>query len=221
MLDINKNNNMHTKPTQTHIAFIMPRPKGIDSRHSRDNRWFNCKDSHLKRNDFSSLVILVTHTLNDLVINQPHLSSARQESSIYSQNTTPESQASSIPGQTSADLSNTMLMTSTNNISHNIYGCMVDVSKLTPAQRQQNAIILIQHYHELCNTNNLSSMFVSPPSIPNIEQWSLSTISSLGSVSFFRNRSEVNIQQLTTSEVADTETVMARPPKIWKLPHLA
>ena len=52
-------------------------------------------------------------------------------------------------------------------------------------------------------------MFVSPPPIPNIEALSQSTISSLGSGSFGRNRSDVNIQQLTTPEVADTETLMA------------
>ena len=86
---------------------------------------------------------------------------------------------------------------------------MVDVSKLTPAQQQQHAIMLLQHCHELCNTNDALSMFVSPPPIPNIELLSQSTISSLDSGSFGRNRADVNIQQQTTSEVADTETVMA------------
>ena len=52
-------------------------------------------------------------------------------------------------------------------------------------------------------------MFVSLPPIPNIESLSQSTISSLDSVSFFRNRAAVNIQQQNTSEVANTETVMA------------
>ena len=52
-------------------------------------------------------------------------------------------------------------------------------------------------------------MFVSPNPIPNIELLSLSTISSLGSGSFGRNRYDVNIQQQTTSEVADTKTLMA------------
>ena len=52
-------------------------------------------------------------------------------------------------------------------------------------------------------------MFVSPHPIPNIESFSQSTISSLGSGSFGRNRSDVNIQQQTTSEVSNTETVMA------------
>ena len=52
-------------------------------------------------------------------------------------------------------------------------------------------------------------MFVSPPPIPNIKSLSQSTISSLDSVSLGRNRADVNIQQQTTSEVSNTETVMA------------
>ena len=68
--------------------------------------------------------------------------------------------------------------------------------------------MLIEHYHKLCNTNDPSSIFVSPPPIPSIESLSLSTISSLDSGSFRRNQADVNIQQPTTSEVADTETVM-------------
>ena len=86
---------------------------------------------------------------------------------------------------------------------------MVDVSKLTPEQRQQHSVILLQHYHELCNTNDPSSMFVSPPPIPNIESLYQSTISSLDSGSFDRNRADGSIQQPTTSEVADIETSMA------------
>ena len=97
---------------------------------------------------------------------------------------------------------------STNDGNRNIYGCMVDVSKLTPAQQQQHAVMLLHHYHELCNTNDPSSMFVSPPPIPNIESLSQSTISSLDSGSFDRNQADENIQQKTTSEVANTETVM-------------
>ena len=87
----------------------------------------------------------------------------------------------------------------TNKESCNIYGCMVDVSKLTPAQLQHHDIILLWHYHELCNTNDPSSMFVSSPPISNIESLSQSTISSLGSGSFGGNIDDVNIQQQTTS----------------------
>ena len=159
---------MHTTPTQTHIAFIVPRPKGISSHHTRDNWCFNCKYSHSKSNEFSSLVIPVPPPLNDSFINPPRLSLVRQQSSSSSQNTTPESQASSISGRTSADPSDTMPPLSTKNGIRNIYGWMVDVSNLTPVQRQQHAIMLLQHYHKLCNTNNPSSMFVSPPPIPNI-----------------------------------------------------
>ena len=85
---------------------------------------------------------------------------------------------------------------------------MVDVSKLTPEKRQQHAVMLLQHYHKLCNTNDPSSMFVSPPPIPSIESLSQSTISSLDSGLFDRNRADGNIQQQNTSEVANTETVM-------------
>ena len=95
---------------------------------------------------------------------------------------------------------------STKNGSNNIYGLMVDVSNLTPAQRQQHVVRLLQYYHELCNTNGPSSMFVSLPTIPNIESLYQSTISPLGSGSFGRNRADVNIQQITTSEVSNTET---------------
>ena len=52
-------------------------------------------------------------------------------------------------------------------------------------------------------------MFVSPTPIPNIESLSISTISSLDSKSLGRNRADMNIQQPTTSELSDTDTVMA------------
>ena len=160
---------MHTTPPQTHIEFIIPRPKGIGSRHTCDNRFFNCKYSHSKSNEFSSLVIPVPPLLNYSVINPPQMSLVCQQSSRSSQNTTPESQAYSIPGRTLPDPSNTMPPPFTKNGSRNIYGCMVDVYKLTPAKLQHHAILLLQHYHKLCNTNDPSSMFVSPPPIPNIE----------------------------------------------------
>ena len=88
---------------------------------------------------------------------------------------------------------------SAKNGSQNIYGCMVNVSKLTPEQLQQHAVILLHNYHELRNMNDLSSMFLSPPPITNIESLSQSTILSKDSGSFFRNRYDVNIQQQTTS----------------------
>ena len=118
-------------------------------------------------------------------------------------------QSSSISGWTSTDPSNTMPPPSTNNGSHNIYGCMVDVSKLKPAQRQKNAVMLLHNYHEFCNTNDPSSIFVSPPRITNVESLSQSTISSLDSGIFGRNQADVNIQQPTTLEVSDTDTLMA------------
>ena len=141
-------------------------------------------------------------------MNPTQLSSVCQQSSRTPPNTTHELQDSSIPGRNSPDPSNTMLPPSTNNGSRNIYGCMVDVSKLIPAQRQQHGVMLPDHYHGLCNTNEPSSTFVSPPPIPNIESFSQSTISSLDSGSFDINRADGNIQQPTTSEVANTDTVM-------------
>ena len=69
--------------------------------------------------------------------------------------------------------------------------------------------MLLQHYHELCNRNDPSSIFVSSPPINNIELLSQSTISSLDSGSFGRKRADVNIQQQNTSEVTNIDTVMA------------
>ena len=185
-----KQNNRHTTPLKTHIAFIMPRFKGIGSRHKngtwnnqgrqrniprdnlcficndchsksndlsspviyvspplnnsvinpsqlssvfqqssssshntpRDNRCFNINDSNSKSNELPSPVIHVTYPLNDSSINPTQLSLVRQQSSRYSYNTTHELQASSRPGRTSPDLSNTMPPPSTNNGSRNIYG---------------------------------------------------------------------------------------------------
>ena len=97
-------------------------------------------------------------TLNNSVINPPQLSLVLQQSSSSSQNTTPESQTSSIPDHTSPDTSNTMPPPSTNNGIHNIYGCMVDVSKLVPEQQQQHAVMLLQNNQKLCNKDRSSSM---------------------------------------------------------------
>ena len=180
-LAINKQNKMNTTPPQTHNSYIMTCPKVIGSLHTRYNRGFNCKDSSLKSNDLLSLVIRVTPSLYYSFNNPPQLSSVRQQSSSSSQNTTPELQASSIPGRTSSNPSNTMPPPSTKNRSRNIYECMMDASKLKPSQRQHHAIMLLQNYHELCNTNDTTSIFVSLPRIPNIESLSKSTISSLGS----------------------------------------
>ena len=122
----------------------------------RDNRCFNRKDSNSNSNELLSPVITVHTPLNDSFNTPLNLYSVCQHSYSSSQNTTHELRASSVPGQTSPDPSNTMPPPSTNNGSRNIYGCMVDVSNLTPAQQQQHAVMLIQNYHELCNTNDPS-----------------------------------------------------------------
>ena len=59
---------------------------------------------------------------------------------------------------------------------------------------------------------------VSPPTIPNIEPLSQSTISSLDIESFGRNRSDFNIQQPTTSEVSNIETVVADNEELYPPP---
>ena len=118
-----------------------------------DNRCFSCKDSNSKSNELSSPIISVPPSLNYSFINPPQLWLVTQQSPIFSNKETQELQASSIPGQNSPDPSNTMPHPSTNNGSRNIYRCMLDVSKLKPEQRQQHAIMLLHHYHELCNTN--------------------------------------------------------------------
>ena len=121
-----------------------------------NNQWFKSKYSNSKSNELSSPVIPVPPPLNDSVINPPQPSSVCQQSSRSSHNTTHELQDSSIPNRTSPDPSNTMPPISTNNVSRNIYGCMVDVYKLTLTQRQQHAVMLLQHYHKFCNTNDPS-----------------------------------------------------------------
>ena len=94
-----------------------------------DNRCFNSKNINSRNNELSSPMIHVPPPSNYSVINPPQLSLVCHQSYRSSLNTTPESQASSIPGQTLPDLSNTMPPPSTKNGSWNIYGCMVDVSK--------------------------------------------------------------------------------------------
>ena len=101
LMAINKKNNRHTTPPQTHIAFIVPRFKVIGSRHKsrignnqgrqrmtpRDNRCFNCNDCQSKSNKLSLTVISVSPPLKNSVINPYQLSSVRQQSSRSSQNT--------------------------------------------------------------------------------------------------------------------------------------
>ena len=99
-----------------------------------DKKCQNSNHINLKINELSSLVIHMLPPWNDLFINPNQLSSVRQHSSRSSPNTTYELRYSSIPGWTSPDPLNTIPQPSTNNGSRNIYECMVDVSKLTPAK---------------------------------------------------------------------------------------
>ena len=135
---------------------------------TRYNQYFNIKDSNSNSNDLLLPVIPVPNPLNYLVVNTPQLFSVTKQPSSSSHNTTHESKASSISVWISPYPSDTMPPPSTNNGIHHIYGYMVDVSKLTLAQLQHHSVMIIQHYHELCNTNDPSSMIVSPPPIPKI-----------------------------------------------------
>ena len=98
---INKQNIRHTISPQTHIVFIMPRPKDIGSCHKSgagknqgrqrtnpcDNRYFNCNDCHSKSKKFSLTMISVYPPLNNSVINTSQMSLVRQQSSSSSNNT--------------------------------------------------------------------------------------------------------------------------------------
>ena len=161
------------------ISSVRQQSSRSSQNNTRDNRCFNSKYSNSKSNYLSSLVTPVPPPFNDSFINPPQLSSVFQQSSRSSQNTITELQSSSTPGRTSPYPSNTMPTPSTKHGISNIYGWMVDVSNLTPSQWQQNAVMLLGNYHELCNTNYPSSAFVSPPPIPNIQSFSKTTISSL------------------------------------------
>ena len=102
LMAINKQNNRHKTAPKTHIAFIMPRSKGIGRCHKsgtgnyrcrqqgndHDNRCSNFKDSHVKSNEFSSPGISVFPPLNNSVMDPPHVSSVGQQSSSSSKNST-------------------------------------------------------------------------------------------------------------------------------------
>jgi hypothetical protein len=91
---------------------------------------------------------------------------------------------------------------STENIrSNNVYRNIVDVSKLTNEERQEHAAMLIQHYEELCNTNDDATSFISPPPFPNISLLSTSTISSLGNSSSSRMASTANKDQVDNNNM--------------------
>ena len=101
LIATDKQNNRHTISPKNHIVFIMPRPKGIVSRHKIgtcnnkgrqrttpcDNRCFNRNYCHSKINGMSLPVISVSPPLNNPVINPSQLSSVRQQSSSSSHNT--------------------------------------------------------------------------------------------------------------------------------------
>ena len=117
-----------------HMSLVCQQSSVSSPNSPRDNKCLNINHINSKSNELLSPVIPLLPSCNDPFINPTQLSSVRQQSSSSSPNTTHELQVSSIPGRTSPDPSNTMPPPSTNNGTRNIYGCMVDVSKLTPAQ---------------------------------------------------------------------------------------
>ena len=181
-------NDCHSKSTETSLPAISVSLPLNNSVINPPQMSSVCQ--HSKSNELSSPVIPNLPPWNYTFIKPTQLSSVRQKSSSSSPNTMHELQSSSIPGRHSPDPSNNMPPPPTNDGNHNIYVCMVDVSKLTPAQQQQHVVMLLEHYHEICNTNDPSSTFISPPPIPNIESFSQSTISSLDRGSFDRNRAD-------------------------------
>ena len=151
---VSNRNNCHSKSIETSLTAISVHLPLNNSVINPPQMSSVCQ--HSKSNELSSPVIPKLPPWNYPFIKQTQMSSVRQKSSSSSPNTTHDFQASSIPGRNSPYPSNTMPPTPTNDGNQNIYGCMVDVSKLTPAQRQQRVVMLIQHYHELCNTNDPS-----------------------------------------------------------------
>ena len=79
-----------------------------------DNKFLNINHSNSKSNELLSPLIPMLPPWNDPFINPTQLSLVCQQSSSYSHNTTHELQATSIPGRTSPDPSNTMPPPSTN-----------------------------------------------------------------------------------------------------------
>ena len=113
-------NNSVINPPQ--LSLICQQSSRSSHNTPRDNWCFNSKDSNSKSNDLSSLVIPVPPPFNYSVINPPQLSLVGQKSSSSSHNTMHELQASSIPCQSSSDVSNTMPPPYINNGGSNIYG---------------------------------------------------------------------------------------------------
>ena len=125
-------NNCHSKIIETSLTAIYVYLPLNNSVINPPQMLSVCQQS--KSNELSSPVIPKLPPWNYPFIKPTQLSSVRQKSFSSSPNTTYDLQASSIPGRTSPDLPNTLPPPPTNDGNHNIYGFMVDVSKLTPAQ---------------------------------------------------------------------------------------
>ena len=160
-------NNSVINPPQ--LSLVRQQSSSSSYNTPRDNWWFNTKDSNSKSNGLSSPVITVPPPFNYPLINPPQMSLVCQQSSSSLHNTTHELQASSIPGRNSPDPSNTC------------HRCpprtkvtiFMDAWLPCLSWHQNNDNIMPYCYFSIitsCVTKNEpSSMFVSPPHIPNIE----------------------------------------------------
>ena len=133
-------NDCHSKSIEMSLPLILvsnpPQMYSIYQQSSRsspnshhDNKWLDSNHINSKSNDLLSPGIPTLPPWNFPFINPTQLFMVRQQSYSSSPNTTHDLQASSLPGWTSPDLSNTMPPPSTKNGSRNVYVCMVAVSK--------------------------------------------------------------------------------------------
>eukprot|EP00978_Attheya_sp_CCMP212_P042643 scaffold263509_cov41-Attheya_sp.AAC.1 len=173
----------------------MPRSsKGVG--HSHKSGTGNNKDKpgstpydvhHFKKQQSTQLrsPLIAVPPLEDSVIH-PQLPSTQQSPSVSFSRTTPQPNTGAMPTRvngttpTSHHRDTSVEPPLHNRESHNNYGGIVDVNRLSQSQREQLDTMIIQQYLALCNTNEDSSTFVSPPPIPTIESLSQSTVSSLG-----------------------------------------
>ena len=117
---VSNRNDCHSKSIETSLTVISVYLPLNNSVINPPQMSSVCQNS--KSNEFSSPVIPKLPPWNYPFIKPTKLSSVRQNSSSSSHNTTHDLQASSIPGWTFPDPSNTMPPPPTNNGSRNIYG---------------------------------------------------------------------------------------------------
>ena len=105
-------NNLVINPA--HMSSVCQQSSRSSHNSPRDKKFLDSNNINSNNNELSSPVIPTLTPWNDPSINPTQLSSVRQQSFRSSPNTTHELQASSIPGRTSPDPSNTMPLPPTN-----------------------------------------------------------------------------------------------------------